>query len=59
MRIKIEITETLQRVIEIEANSIDEAVGHVRKLYSEENIVLDNTDHVDTEIKIFSHNLNL
>lgn len=50
---KIEITETLQRVVEVKANTEEDAYQTVREKYRNEEIVLDDSDFVDTEIKIF------
>lgn len=47
---KIEIHEFLSRIIEVEANSKDEAIAKVRELYSLEEIILDSEDYVTTEI---------
>jgi len=47
---KIEVKETLSRIIEIEANSNDEAVLKVKEMYQMEEIVLDYDDFVTTEI---------
>ncbi len=49
---KIEIKETLSRIIEIEANSADEAFFKIENLYQNEEIVLDAGDYVETEILI-------
>ena len=46
---KIEVKETLSRVIEIEANSADEAFSKIQDLYKKEEIVLDADDYVETE----------
>ena len=46
---KIEVKETLSRVIEIEANSVDEAFSKIQDLYKNEEIVLDADDYVETE----------
>lgn len=46
---KIEVKETLSRVIEIEANSVDEAFSKIQDLYKNEEIVLDAEDYVETE----------
>lgn len=46
---KIEVKETLSRVIEIEANSADEAFSKIQDLYEKEEIVLDADDYVETE----------
>jgi len=46
---KIEIKETLSRIIEIEANSVDGAFSKIENLYKNEEIVLDADDYVETE----------
>jgi uncharacterized membrane protein len=46
---KIEVKETLSRIIEIEANSADEAFSKIQDLYTKEEIVLDADDYVETE----------
>jgi len=52
---EIEITETLQRVVEVEANSENEAYNIVNQQYNNEEIVLDNTDFVDKAINILAY----
>ncbi|MGL4909295.1 MAG: DpnD/PcfM family protein [Bacteroidales bacterium] len=47
---KIEVKETLSRIIEIEANSNDEAVLKVKEMYKKEKIVLSSDDFVTAEI---------
>lgn len=51
---KIEIQETLSRVIEIEADSVEDAIDRVRVMYRAEEIVLDSDDYVSTEIEEFT-----
>jgi hypothetical protein len=48
---KVEICETLSKIIEVEASSPEEAVNLVRKRYhdAEEDVVLDSSHIVDTE----------
>jgi hypothetical protein len=46
---KIEVKETLSRIIEIDANSFDEALEDVQKMYKNEEIILDNDDFVEVE----------
>lgn len=46
---KIELKETLSRVIEIEASSEDEALSKIQDLYKKEEIVLDADDYMETE----------
>ncbi len=48
---KIEIQEFLSRIVEVEANSSDEADSKVREMYRKEEVVLDYDDYVCTEIK--------
>ncbi len=47
---KIEVKETLSKIIEIEASSDDEAILKVKKMYQKEEIVLSSEDYVTTEI---------
>jgi len=48
---KIEITETLTRIIEVEAECLDDAVVIAGQQYKDEDIVLDSSDMVTSEIK--------
>lgn len=50
MKYLIEITETLQRTILVEAETNDEAIERVESAYRSENIVLDSDDFVDNSI---------
>lgn len=49
---KIEVTETLQRQIDIEANSKEEAERIAKQKYQNEEIVLSSDDYVDTSISV-------
>lgn len=51
---KIEIQEFLSKIIEVEAENIEEAVTKVKKLYQDEEIVLDSEDYVTTEINQYA-----
>lgn len=51
MKYKIEITETLQRVVEVEADNLSNAILQVTRAYNDEEIVLDAMDFVGFEIK--------
>lgn len=53
MKIQVEITETLSKIVEIEANTEEEALQIANEMYQEEEIVLDENDYIDTKIKIF------
>lgn len=46
------ITETLVRLVEVEAASREQAEEAVRKLYREGRIVLDADDYVDTDFEV-------
>lgn len=50
MKYKVEITETLQRVIEVKADSLSQAVTKITKDYSDGKIVLDSNDFVEFKI---------
>jgi hypothetical protein len=47
---QIEITETLQRTIDLQADTADEAIAQVHSAYAQSDIVLDYQDHTDTRI---------
>lgn len=53
-KFKIEITETLSKIIEVEADNIEEALERVETMYKEEKIILDSSDFIDKEIKLFN-----
>lgn len=55
MKYKIEITETLSRIVDIEADSEEGALEKVRQAYIKENIVLSAEDYIDTEIEIYKN----
>lgn len=50
MKYLIEVTETLQRTILVEAETNDEAIEKVESAYRSENIVLDSSDFIDKSI---------
>ena len=54
MKIKIEITETLQRIIEVEATSAEDALDIIIKKYKNSEIILDADDYIDTEFNVLS-----
>lgn len=49
---KVEITETLRRVIDVEAESDNEAINIVSEKYKNEEIVLDWGDFVHKNIRV-------
>lgn len=46
---KIEVKETLSRIIEIQADSNEEALLKIEDLYKKQEIVLDADDFIETE----------
>ena len=51
MNYAVEITEVLQKVVEVDAESDSEAEASVLHRYRIGDIVLDSSDHMDTNIK--------
>jgi hypothetical protein len=49
---RIEITETLSRTIETEADSEEVAVERVRRMYRKGDVILDASDYIKTEISV-------
>ena len=49
---RIEVTEVLSRIVEIEADNEDDAVEMVRQMYRNCDLVLDASDYVETEISV-------
>lgn len=47
----IEIEEVLQKVVKIEANSLDEAIDIAQNKYSNQEYVLDYEDYKDVEFR--------
>ena len=48
---EIEIEETLQKVVKINANSLEEAIDIAREKYSNEEFVLDYQDYKNTDFR--------
>ena len=53
-KFKVEITEYLQRTVDVEAESEEDAVANVEEQYDKCNIVLDYSDFVKKEIEIYN-----
>ncbi len=52
-KLKICITETSERLIEVDVDDIDcDPIEYVRQQYLDEEIILDSSDLVDTEFRI-------
>ncbi len=52
---EFEIQELLSRIVEVEATNEDEAYRKVKEMYKKEEIILDSSDFVKTEIKKFEN----
>ncbi|MBR3888663.1 MAG: DpnD/PcfM family protein [Clostridia bacterium] len=53
MKYKIEIKETLSKVIEVEAKDEGEALRKIEERYKNSEIILDSGDYVKTEIQVY------
>lgn len=53
MRFKIEITETLQKVVEVKAKTLTEAIIKVGQQYADGELMLDAADYKGYEVKEF------
>ena len=49
---RVVVTETLQRIVYIDAKSAEEASREVEEQYYNEKIVLDSSDYQDTKIEV-------
>lgn len=50
-KFKIEIKETLVKVIEINAENSEQAIETVKKMYKKEELILDDSNYIETEFK--------
>jgi len=54
MKYKVEVKETLARLIDVEAENEEGAIRKVREQYKNEKIVLSAEDFIDTEFNIYT-----
>ena len=54
---EIEIEETLQKVVKINANSLEEAIDIAREKYSNEEFVLDYQDYKNTDFREYRNEI--
>lgn len=52
MKVKVQITETLQRVIELDVPNEEVAIDIVTDQYNADELVLDASDYRDVEIEV-------
>jgi hypothetical protein len=50
--IKVEIMETLTKIVEIDAANDDEAINIVKKMYRNSEIIMDADDYWETEFAV-------
>ena len=50
-KFNIEITETLQKTVEVEADNKEDAMHKVMKMYKNSDVILDENDFVDLNFK--------
>ena len=48
---KVEITETLQKTVEVEADNKEDAMQKVMKMYKNSEVILGDNDFVDLDFK--------
>ena len=48
---KVEITETLQKTVEVEADNKEDAMHKVMKMYKNSEVILDDNNFVDLDFK--------
>lgn len=51
---QIEIIEILQRIVEIDANSLDDAIIEITRQYKNQQIILYSSDYIQTDIIEFN-----
>lgn len=51
LKYKVEITETLQKEVEVEADNKVDALHKVMKMYKNEEVILDDNDFIDLDFK--------
>lgn len=51
MKFKVEVVETLCKIVDVEADTSQEAEDIVRKLYRNQEIILDAEDYFDVDFK--------
>lgn len=52
MKYRVTVTETLQKIIEIDAENSAEAKSKVRRQYLKEDIILDSMDFIVVEFEV-------
>ena len=48
----IEVLEVLSRIVEVEASDKEDAIERVRQMYRKCEIVLDDSDYIETEFSV-------
>lgn len=53
MKYKVEITETLKKVVEVDAETPSQAKEIVRGKYYNDELILDSDNHTDTDFWVY------
>ena len=59
MEYKVELTETLQRIIYVEADLEDNALVQVMQMYRDGEIILLSADFIDFELELLEDDTNV
>ena len=51
-KFRVEITEILSRIVELDADNEEDALELARRMYRNCDIILDSSDYVETEISV-------
>lgn len=51
-KFRVEVMEILSRIVEIEADSAKDAVETARQMYRNCDLVLDDSDYIETKISV-------
>lgn len=54
MKFKVQITETLQKTIEVEAKDEDTAYDEAEVLWGDGDVILDSEDFVDVDYEVMT-----
>lgn len=55
---QISVKEILEKIVEVEAESVADAIDKVHDMYYNEEVVLDSSDYKDTEIYLWEEEEN-
>lgn len=56
---KVTVKETLERTVTVKAESEDDAHEKVERMYYDEKVVLDYSDHINTDFVVLKKSANM